>query len=100
MSVAAEAGLHELAAYHVERLLAGVEANALAVSGKVFFNDVRLHAITDGDINQSHRFFFRASAGTSDAGYTYTIGAAATATDSICQGNGYFAAHSAFFFDQ
>src|SRR5215471_16727003 len=59
---------HQQAAYHVERLLAGPAADALAVAGKPPLDHFVLLLVGDGNVDQANRLVLGSTIWAGDAG--------------------------------
>jgi len=82
MQIKALSVLHQPAADQVEGLLAGPEADSVAVAVEVALDGLGLLGVADGDVDQAYGLLFRAAAGAGNACDAYADGGAGGEADS------------------
>src|SRR5258707_2846575 len=93
-------GSDHFAANHVEGLLRGVKAYAVAVAWKLSFDDFRLLAVSHSNVNEPHWFFRSAAGGAGNAGDTDSKSCIAALANPFRECNRYLLAHCPVFCDQ
>ena len=92
--------LHNQAAYHIQRELAGPASDTLAVAGKLAVLDVLTVAIGNGDPDRANGFLLGTSGGTGDAGDAHSNVSAANLANVFRERHCDFFTYGAVGFDQ
>src|SRR5437899_8951602 len=91
--------LHQLPSHHIQCLLAGIPADAVAVTGKVPLYHFRLFSIGQRVINQAHGFLLAAAGGAGHASDAHAQRGFAFDANALGHGHGDFAADRAMLGD-
>src|SRR5580704_1481091 len=89
-----------VAAHRIERGLRRELANAFAIAGKTISAFAGAVFVGEADVDEAHRFFRRAAAGTSDAGDADAESRASAFADTVGEGERDFGTDRAFRFEQ
>src|SRR6185369_16471718 len=92
--------LHQLAADHIQSLLRGPVAYAVAIAGESTLDDFCMVAVGEGMKDQAYRLFIRSACRPSDARDAYAETCFAPGTNSFRKRRRNLAANSAVFRDQ